>query len=36
MKPENIVTGRDSEINMLYLVDYGISKFYREPNGKHM
>lgn len=36
IKPENILIGRDSEQQVLYLVDYGISKFYRESKGQHM
>ena len=35
IKPENILTGRDNDSN-LYLVDFGISKFYRDKKGRHM
>jgi casein kinase 1, delta len=33
IKPENILTGRDQESQVLYLVDYGISKFYKDTKG---
>jgi casein kinase 1 len=26
LKPENVLVGKDKEQNLLYLVDYGISK----------
>ncbi|CAD8155735.1 unnamed protein product [Paramecium pentaurelia] len=35
IKPENILTGRDNDSN-LYLVDFGISKFYRDKKGRHI
>ena len=35
IKPENILTGRDNDSN-LYLVDFGISKFFRDKKGRHM
>lgn len=36
LKPENIMFGKDGEIGKIYLVDYGISKIYRDSNNKHM
>lgn len=30
IKPENIIVGRDEDNERLYLVDYGISKFYKD------
>ena len=36
IKPENILTGRDNENQVLYLVDYGISKFFKDAKGSHM
>lgn len=36
IKPENVLVGRDNESNILYLVDFGISKFYRDSKGAHM
>ncbi|CAK65618.1 unnamed protein product (macronuclear) [Paramecium tetraurelia] len=35
IKPENILAGRDNDSN-LYLVDFGISKFYRDKRGRHI
>ncbi|CAD8150731.1 unnamed protein product [Paramecium octaurelia] len=35
MKPENIMTGKDQELNQIFLADFGIAKFYREPDGTH-
>ena len=36
LKPENVLVGRDREASTLYVVDFGISKFYRDSNGTHM
>jgi serine/threonine protein kinase len=36
LKPENIMFGKDNEVGKLYLVDYGISKIYRDNTNKHM
>lgn len=36
IKPENVLVGRDNETHILYLVDFGISKFYRDRKGAHM
>jgi len=37
LKPENILTGLDHEPDTIYLVDYGISKIYRDSSGSgHM
>jgi len=30
LKPENILLGRDNESHIVYLIDYGISKIYKD------
>jgi len=36
LKPENILMGRNEKQNKVYLIDYGISKIYRDSNGRHI
>lgn len=36
LKPENILMGRESENNVIYLIDFGISKIYKDSNGRHI
>lgn len=36
IKPENVLVGKDDEENLLYVVDFGISKFYKDDNDSHM
>jgi serine/threonine protein kinase len=36
LKPENIMLGKDQENGKVFLVDFGISKIYRDSNNKHM
>ncbi|CAD8098226.1 unnamed protein product [Paramecium sonneborni] len=36
IKPENVLVGKDDEENMLYIVDFGISKFYKDENDSHI
>jgi casein kinase 1 len=37
LKPENILLGRtDNEAHMIYLVDFGISKVFRDNQGRHI
>lgn len=37
LKPENILVGfDDDELTKIYIVDYGISKFFRDGQGNHM
>ncbi|CAD8151025.1 unnamed protein product [Paramecium pentaurelia] len=36
LKPENIIFGIGRDISKLYLIDFGISKIYRDSNGKHI
>lgn len=36
LKPENILLGIGEESQKIYLVDFGISKIFRDPNGRHM
>jgi casein kinase I family protein HRR25 len=35
LKPENILLGLDDE-SKVYVVDFGISKIFRDKNGKMM
>lgn len=36
IKPENVLVGRDNEASKLYIVDFGISKFYRDDQENHI
>lgn len=36
LKPENILLGRDDENDKVYLVDFGISKIFRDVANRHM
>jgi serine/threonine protein kinase len=36
LKPENILMGKGEYNNQTYLVDFGISKVYRDSNGVHI
>lgn len=36
LKPENILMGRENETHMVYIIDFGISKTYRDSTGKHI
>ena len=36
LKPENILVGRDKYKNQTFLIDFGISKIYKDKNGKHV
>jgi serine/threonine protein kinase len=36
MKPENICLGLDQNAGEFYLIDFGLSKPYKEPNGQHI
>lgn len=36
LKPENILMGLDEEINKIFLVDFGISKVFRDSSNRHM
>lgn len=36
MKPENIVTGIYNNHDKLYLIDFGISKIFKNERGKHI
>ena len=35
IKPDNIVIGKDSDKNKLFLIDYGISERFLTKEGKH-
>lgn len=36
MKPENVVVGPEYNSKNIYLIDFGISKFYIDKHGKHI
>ncbi|CAD8087039.1 unnamed protein product [Paramecium sonneborni] len=36
IKPENVLVGKDDEENLLYIVDFGISKFFKDENDSHI
>lgn len=36
LKPENVLVGKDDEDNLLYVCDFGISKFYKDDSDNHM
>jgi serine/threonine protein kinase len=36
VKPENFVMGIGEESNTLYLIDYGLAKCFKTPDGKHI
>jgi serine/threonine protein kinase len=36
LKPENILTGRDHKCNVIYMIDFGISKVFRDNKGRHI
>jgi casein kinase I family protein HRR25 len=36
LKPENILMGREDNSKNTYLIDFGISKIYRDSNGRHI
>ncbi|CAD8165667.1 unnamed protein product [Paramecium octaurelia] len=36
IKPENVLVGKDDDDNQLYIVDFGISKFYKDENESHI
>ncbi|CAD8086553.1 unnamed protein product [Paramecium sonneborni] len=36
IKPENILVGKEDEENQLFIVDFGISKFYKDENESHI
>lgn len=36
LKPENILLGKDEETSKVYLVDFGISKIFRDIANRHM
>lgn len=36
LKPENIVLGRSDENNQVFLLDFGISKVFRDNYGRHI
>lgn len=36
LKPENILLGRENDVGTVYLVDFGISKIFKDLTGRHM
>ena len=36
LKPENFVIGLDKEENIIYLIDFGLSKKYKDSKGDHI
>lgn len=36
IKPENILMGKGKEANFVYIIDFGISKIYRDSQGRHI
>ncbi|CAD8084386.1 unnamed protein product [Paramecium primaurelia] len=36
IKPENVLVGKDDDESRLYIVDFGISKFYKDENESHI
>jgi serine/threonine protein kinase len=36
IKPENILMGLKQDEASVYLVDYGISKYYKDKSGRHI
>jgi len=36
LKPENIVVGRGENSNQMFLIDFGISKIYKDTYGRHI
>ncbi len=36
IKPENILIGKGEKSNQIYVIDFGISKFYRDMHGRHI
>jgi serine/threonine protein kinase len=35
IKPENFVIGRE-DISLVYMIDFGLSKYFRNSDGKHI
>ena len=36
IKPENILIGKGDKTNLVYVIDFGISKYYRDMHGRHI
>jgi len=36
LKPENILMGLEENASVLYLIDYGLAKKWKQPNGDHI
>jgi len=36
IKPENILIGKGENSNVVYIIDFGISKYFRDMHGRHI
>jgi len=36
LKPENILMGLEESASTLFLIDYGLAKKWKQPNGEHI
>ena len=36
LKPENILMGLEDNASTLFLIDYGLAKKWKMPNGEHI
>ena len=36
IKPENILIGKGDKANLVYIIDFGISKYFRDMHGRHI
>ncbi|CAD8136389.1 unnamed protein product [Paramecium octaurelia] len=36
LKPENVLVGKEKEKNLIYLVDFGIAKHFKDKDDKHI
>ena len=36
IKPENFVIGRLKDINKIYMIDFGLAKYFKDSNGDHI
>ena len=36
IKPENFVIGSNSNYNNIYLIDFGLAKYFKDSEGKHI
>lgn len=36
LKPSNFMIGSDDKIGKIYLIDFGLSNYFRKKNGEHI